>query len=190
MRRLLACLFAGWIALSASAAMPAVSGPPDIHWPWVYPAKWKLSPGIQWQSVSSGLVGIPSVLSPCLQAEVILQHNFLLGLGFEFHRIARNDTFSSGRILKPGLCAGFMIPLDDYDIHHLVFQFNPALSIGKFRNGSRTTFGYTLGVQYEFTLFSNHILAPGIFYSRFPSGNLQTPSLGPWSLGMKYIIGK
>jgi hypothetical protein len=190
MRLLPALLLLLLSAGSSMAAPKGTSAPPGIQWPWVYPAVWKLSPGILFQPVFPSDSGMKSVLSPGIQADIIFNHNFLIGLGLEYHRIAPKDSFSAGRIIKPSLCFGFMIPLDDIDIHHLVLQFNPALSMGKFRNGSKTTVGYTLGVQYEFTLFSNHILAPGIFYSRFPPGNLRTPSLGRWSLGFKYIIGK
>lgn len=188
MKRLPVLLLVFFFLTKGAAAAP--KGNARIQWPWVYPAVWKISPGLQWQTMAPSGSGLSSVFVPGIQAELIFNKNFLAGLSFDYYRVAPGDSISEGRILKPGFTLGFMIPLDNLDIHHLVIQLNPAFSIGSFKTDSKTSFGFSLGVQYEFTLFSNHILAPGIFYSRFPSSTLQTPSPGSWSLGLRYIIGK
>lgn len=190
MKRLWMLLLFSAVSAADCGASPSPKANARIQWPWVYPAVWKISPGLQWHSLCPSDSGLPAALVPGVQAELLFNKNFLAGISFDYFLVAPGDPVSEGRILKYGLTIGFMIPLDDLDIHHIVLQLNPALAMGSFRTASKTSFGFSLGAQYEFTLFSNHILAPGIFYSRFPSSTLQTPSPGTWSLGMRYIIGK
>jgi hypothetical protein len=166
--------------------------PPEkqkVNWPWVYPDIWKAGLSLQWQSVfySDSIRG--SVFTPGIQADLVFNHNFLVGLSLDYLRIPQRDSISKTEIWKPALALGFMMPLDDYDIHHLILQVSPALSIARLPAENVLSFGYSLGVQYEYTLFSNNILSPGIFYSRFPLSR-NTPTAGRWSLGFRYIFGK
>jgi len=166
--------------------------PPEkqkVNWPWVYPANWKAGLSLQYQTIFLSDSVLSAVFSPGIQGDIVLNKNFLLGLSLDFLRIPERDSISKVDIWKPAFALGFMMPLDDYDIHHLVLQMSPALSIAKFAGTNRITFGYTLAAQYEYTLFSNNILSPGIFYSRFPVIG-SSASIGRWSLGFRYIFGK
>ena len=162
----------------------------QVNWPWVYPAVWKAGISLQWQALAPSDSGLKAALMPGFQADLVLNKNFLVGFSLDYLNVNSGDSLSHGKIWKPGIPVAFMIPLDDIDIHHLLLQFSPALSIGSFTGGRKTSFGYSLGLQYEYTLFSNNILSPGIFYNHFSAGNLRSPSLGTWSLGFRYIFGK
>lgn len=166
--------------------------PPEkqkLSWPWVYPAYWKAGLGIQWQSVCISDSLRSSAFSPGFQADFVLNKNFLFGLSLDYLPVPEKDSMVKTVIWKTALPLGFMMPLDDYDIHHLILQMSPALSFAKSSSGTQISFGYSLALQYEYTLFSNNILSPGIFYQRFPLSR-NSASIGRWSLGFRYIFGK
>jgi hypothetical protein len=185
-------IFLGFFLTAVFAVQADVLHPPEkqkVNWPWVYPAMWKAGFGLQWQTVFLSDSLSSSVFAPGFQADIVLNKNFLIGPGLDFLRIPERDSVPAYNIWKPSLALGFMIPLDDYDIHHLILQVSPAVSITKLPASTLLAFGYSLAIQYEYTLFSNNILSPGIFYSRFPLPG-EAASIGRWSLGFRYIFGK
>ena len=183
------------LALLLGTVCPVQAGilhPPEkqkVNWPWVYPAMWKAGLSLQWQTVFLSDSLRSSVFAPGFQADIVLNQNFLIGPGLDYLRIPERDSVPGYNIWKPSLALGFMMPLDDYDIHHLILQVSPAVSITKLPASTLFAFGYSLAVQYEYTLFSNNILSPGVFYSRFPLPG-KAASIGRWSLGFRYIFGK
>jgi hypothetical protein len=180
--------FISGLALQAGILQPFHKQ--KVSWPWVYPATWKVGLSLQRQSIFPADSGLKASFAPGIQADLVLNKNFLIGFSLDYLPINSSDSLSQGKIWKPGFALGFMVPLDDIDIHHLIFQLAPALSIGRFSSSRYTSLGYSLSLQYEYTLFSNNILSPGIFYNRFPEGNVRKPSIGRWAFGFRYIFGK
>jgi hypothetical protein len=161
-----------------------------VHWPYVYPAKWKAGIGLGRQQIRSKDSSLKAALAPGVSFEILMNKNFLFGISMDYIKISSTVPGLNGRIINSAATIGFMIPLDDYEIHHFVISARPALAFSKTTSGSRTSVGFGLGFQYEYTLFSNNIISPEIVYQRFPMAADGLPSIGRWKIGFRYLFGK
>ena len=161
-----------------------------VQWPYVYPAQWKAGIVLGRQQIRSKDSTLNSAWAPGASFEILLNKNFLFGISMDFIKISSSVPGLNGRIINSAATIGFMIPLDDYEIHHFVISARPALAFSKTTSGSRTSVGFGLGFQYEYTLFSNNIISPEIFYQRFPVAADGLPSIGRWKIGFRYLFGK
>ena len=161
-----------------------------VLWPYVYPAQWKAGIVLGRQQIRSKDSTLNSAWAPGASFEILLNKNFLFGISMDYIKISSSVPGLNGRIINSAATIGFMIPLDDYEIHHFVISARPALAFSKTTSRSRTSVGFGLGFQYEYTLFSNKIISPEIFYQRFPVAADGLPSIGRWKIGFRYLFGK
>ena len=189
-RRLLrAGLLLGLLLLGANT-MADVHGIRNVQWPYVYPANWKAGFALGRQQILSKDLTLKSAWAPGASLEILVNKNFLFGISMDYIKISSSVPGLNGRILNSAATIGFMIPLDDYEIHHFVISARPALALSKTTSGSRTSMGFGLGFQYEYTLFSNNIISPEIVYQRFPMAADGLPGIGRWKIGFRYLFGK
>lgn len=161
-----------------------------VLWPYVYPAQWKAGIVLGRQQIRSKDSSLKAAWAPGASCEILMNKNFLFGISMDYIKISSTVPGLNGRIINSAATIGFMIPLDDYEIHHFVISARPALALSKSTSGSRTSMGFGLGFQYEYTLFSNNIISPEIVYQRFPVAVDGLPSIGRWKIGFRYLFGK
>lgn len=161
-----------------------------VQWPYVYPANWKAGFALGRQQILSKDSTLKSAWAPGASFEILVNKNFLFGISMDYIKISSTVPGLNGRILNYAATIGFMIPLDDYEIHHFVISARPALALSKTTSRSQTSVGFGLGFQYEYTLFSNNIISPEIVYQRFPMAADGLPSIGRWKIGFRYLFGK
>ena len=178
------------LLLSGAKTMADVHGIRKVQWPYVYPANWKAGIVLGRQQILSKDSTLKSAWAPGASLEILVNKNFLFGISLDYIKISSSIPDLNGRILNSAATIGFMIPLDDYEIHHLVISARPSLALSKTTSGSRTSLGFGLGLQYEYTLFSNNIISPEIVYQRFPMPSDGLPSVGRWKIGFRYLFGK
>jgi hypothetical protein len=178
------------LLLSGAKTKADVHGITKVQWPYVYPANWKAGFALGRQQILSKDLTLKSAWAPGASLELLVNKNFLFGISMDYIKISSSVPGLNGRIINSAATIGFMIPMDDYEIHHFVISARPALAFSKNLSGNRTSMGFGLGFQYEYTLFSNNIISPEIVYQRFPMAADGMPGVGRWKIGFRYLFGR
>jgi len=161
-----------------------------ISWPPSYPNTFKAVArfGMQKYTGPIGLGGFAPNFS--LAAELLAQQTFIYGLGYDVSLIPEKDTLRSAKAHRLSLHAGFIIPLDKLDRHHLVVVFRPGLAYLRSGLGSSISAGFAFGLQYEYTLNSDILLSPEIVYNKFAGFGTSGYRLSALAFGFRVSFGR
>jgi len=162
----------------------------SISWPPSYPHTYKAIARLGFQKYSGPMGKSGFAPNAGLAGELLLLRTFIAGAGYDLSFIPAQDSLGAAKAHRLSLHTGFVIPLDNFEKHHLVVVFRPGLAFLRSGAGSSASVGLAFGLQYEYTLNSDVLLSPELMINKYAGFGASGYRLSNLLLGFRVSFGR